>query len=104
MPTRCVGFIRSTHARPDPLIIFLIVLAIGVAIGFIVHQVAGTSWLSRQVVGETRSLITSALIGVAGSFIGYHLALMLRLTGQIVPFLIAAVAAAAILMGWRMIR
>jgi hypothetical protein len=90
--------------RTDPLITFLVILAIGIAAGFIFERFAGRSWLSRQIAGQTRSLVTGALIGIAGSFIGYHLALLLRLTGTIVPFLIAAVGAAVVLWGWRMAR
>ena len=90
--------------RADPVVTFLVILAIGVAAGFIFQRFAGPSWLSRQIAGETRGLVTSALVGIAGSFTGYHIAGLLGLTGPVVPFVIAAAGAAAVLWGWRMIR
>jgi uncharacterized membrane protein YeaQ/YmgE (transglycosylase-associated protein family) len=53
-----------------------------------------------------RVYVTSALVGIAGSFIGFHIASLLRLSGpgSIVPFICAAVGAAVILLGWRMIK
>jgi uncharacterized membrane protein YeaQ/YmgE (transglycosylase-associated protein family) len=55
---------------------------------------------------RARVYVTSALVGVAGSFIGFHLASLLRLSGpgSIVPFICAAVGAAVTLLGWRMIK
>ena len=47
--------------RVDPFVTFLVILAIGIAAGFIFHRLAGPSWLSRQIAGETRSLVTGAL-------------------------------------------
>jgi hypothetical protein len=90
--------------RADPLVTFLVILAIGIAVGFLVQGAWGSSWLSRQFGGQNRSLVTSALIGIAGSFIGYHLALIVGLTGAIIPFVIAAIGAAAVLWGSRMVR
>src|SRR5208283_5106592 len=58
----------------DPVTSFVIVLLIGIVAGFLFDRIAGPGWLSRQVSGSTRGLATSALVGVAGSFIGYHLA------------------------------
>jgi uncharacterized membrane protein YeaQ/YmgE (transglycosylase-associated protein family) len=63
----------------DPSVNFLLVLVIGV--------------------------ITSALIGVAGAFVGYHVAILLALGGGIVTSVIAAVVGAAVvLLGWRMAK
>jgi uncharacterized membrane protein YeaQ/YmgE (transglycosylase-associated protein family) len=50
-------------------------------------------------------MITSALVGVAGAFFGYHVAMLLALGGGIVASVIAAAAGAAVvLFGWRMAR
>ena len=90
----------------DPIISFIIVLLIGIVAGWLAQWVTGTSWLSRQITGKGRVYVTSALVGVAGAFIGFHIALLLKLSapGSIVPFAAAAAGAAVILLAWRMIR
>lgn len=46
--------------------------------------------------------ITSALVGVAGAFVGYHIAVLLALGGGLVTSVIAAAAGAAVvLFVWR---
>ncbi len=89
--------------RLDPTITFLLVLVIGIAAGLIFDRFAGPGWLTRQIAGARRSLVTSALIGVAGAFIGYHLAVLAKFAGA--PALIgAAVGALVVLWVWRMVR
>jgi uncharacterized membrane protein YeaQ/YmgE (transglycosylase-associated protein family) len=89
----------------DPSVTFLLVLAIGVIAGFLFDRLAGPSWLARQFSGSTRGIVTSALIGVAGAFVGYHIAMLLALGGGIVTSVIAAViGAAVVLFGWRMAK
>ena len=61
------------HAT-DPAVLFVLVLAIGIVAGVLFDRLAGPSWLARQFSGSTRGMITSALVGVAGSFVGYHVA------------------------------
>jgi hypothetical protein len=50
----------------------LIVVVIGIVAGLAFNRY-GRSWWARNVGGGTRSDITSALVGIAGSFIGFHL-------------------------------
>jgi uncharacterized membrane protein YeaQ/YmgE (transglycosylase-associated protein family) len=89
----------------DPVVTFLLVLAIGVIAGLLFDRLAGPSWLARQFSGSTRSIVTSALVGVAGAFVGYHIAMLLALGGGIVTSVIAAaVGAAVVLFGWRMAK
>jgi uncharacterized membrane protein YeaQ/YmgE (transglycosylase-associated protein family) len=89
----------------DPSVTFLLVLAIGVIAGFLFDRLAGPSWLARQFSGSTRGIVTSALIGVAGAFVGYHIAMLLAPGGGILTSVIAAVIGAAIvLFGWRMTK
>ena len=89
----------------DPAVSFLLVLAIGVVAGVLFDRLAGPSWLARQFSGSTRGIITSALVGVAGAFVGYHIAILLALGGGIVSSVIAAAAGAAVLLfGWRMAK
>lgn len=94
------------NSLSDPAVSFIIVLLIGIVAGWLAQWVTGTSWLSKQITGTGRVYATSALVGVAGSFIGFHIASLLRLStsGSIVPFIAAAVGAAVILWGWRAIK
>jgi uncharacterized membrane protein YeaQ/YmgE (transglycosylase-associated protein family) len=88
----------------DPVVTFLLVLVIGIVAGILFDRLAGPSWLARQFAGSTRGVITSALVGVAGAFVGYHIA-MLALGGGLVTMVIAAAAGAAVvLLGWRMAK
>jgi uncharacterized membrane protein YeaQ/YmgE (transglycosylase-associated protein family) len=89
--------------RFDPTTTFFIVLAIGAVLGLVFNRFFGRGWLARQVTGG-RHYLTSALIGVAGSFIGYHLAIMLRVGAGWPQLIGAALGALAVLWLWRMAR
>ena len=58
----------------DAVLTFLLVLAIGIVAGILFDRLAGPSRLARQFSGSARGIITSALVGVAGAFVGYHIA------------------------------
>jgi uncharacterized membrane protein YeaQ/YmgE (transglycosylase-associated protein family) len=89
----------------DPIVTFLLVLVIGVAAGILFDRLAGPSWLARQFSGTTRGIITSALVGVAGAFVGYHIAMLAVLGGGLVTSVVAAaVGAAVVLFAWRMAK
>lgn len=89
----------------SPAVTFLIVLVIGIVAGLLYDRVAGPGWLSRQVAGKRRGMVTSSLVGIAGAFIGYHLALLARLAmGGYGGFIGAVIGAAVILYAWRMAR
>lgn len=89
----------------EPIVTFLLVLVIGVVAGILFDRLAGPSWLARQLSGSTRGIITSALVGVAGAFVGYHIAVLLALGGGLVTSVIAAAAGAAVvLFSWRMAK
>lgn len=89
----------------DPVATFLLVLVIGTVAGILFDRLAGPSWLARQFSGSTRGIITSALVGVAGAFVGYYIAVLLGLGGGLVTSVIAAVAGAAVvLFAWRMAK
>lgn len=92
------------HAT-DPVVTFLLVLVIGVAAGLLFDRLAGPSWLARQFSGSTRGIVTSALVGVAGAFVGFHIGLLLALSGGLVTTVVAAaVGAAVVLFAWRMAK
>ena len=89
----------------DPVVTFLLVLATGIVVGVVLDRLVGRSWLARHFSGSTRGTITSALIGVAGAFIGYHISVLLMLrTGLITSVIAAAIGAAAVIFAWRMAK
>jgi uncharacterized membrane protein YeaQ/YmgE (transglycosylase-associated protein family) len=89
----------------DPVLTFFLVPVIGIAAGILFDRLAGPSWLARQFSGSTRGIITSALVGVAGAFVGYHIAVLFALGGGLVTLVIAAAAGAAVtLLAWRMVK
>src|SRR4030081_329832 len=89
----------------DPIVTFLLVLVIGIVIGILFDRLAGPSWLARQFSGSTRTIITSSLVGVAGAFVGYHIAVLLALGSGLGTSVIAAAAGAAVvLFAWRMAK
>jgi hypothetical protein len=94
---------ENANMNLNPMVSFLIVLAIGVVGGLVLDQLAGPGWFKRQIAGAVPSMVTSALVGVAGAFVGFHLALSLKLS--VVAALVGAVAGtAAVLLGWRTVR
>ncbi len=89
----------------DPVLTFIIVLLIGIVAGIAFQRTARASWLSRQIAGGRRADLTAALVGIAGAFIGFHLAALIFLAGgMLVVFLGAILGAVLILWGWREIR
>ena len=88
------------HAT-DPAVLFVLVLAIGIVAGILFDRLAGPSWLARQFSGSTRGMITSALVGVAGSFVGYHVAMLALGDGLTISVIAAAAGAAVVLFVWR---
>lgn len=92
--------------RINPALAFFIIIAIGIIAGVIFDRVAGPGWLSRQITGPMRGLVTSSLVGIAGSFIGFHLAALLAISaaGGLLPFVLAALGAALVLWLWRIMR
>ena len=88
--------------RIDAALTLIIILAIGIVAGLIFDRIAGPGWLTRQIAGSTRGMVTSSLVGIAGAFIGYH-AVALAAPGN-VAFIGAIAGAAAVLWIWRMMR
>lgn len=88
----------------DPAVLFIMILAIGIVGGVLFDRLAGPSWLARQFSGSTRGIATSALVGVAGAFVGYHIAILALGGGLMTSVIAAAVGAAAVLFLWRMAK
>ena len=90
----------------DPTVTFTIVILIGILVGWLMQRMPRTSWLSKQIAGGNRVLVTSALVGIAGSFIGFHIASLSGLSsgGSIALFICAAIGAAVVVWAWRTLR
>lgn len=89
----------------DPAVTFIVILAIGIAAGLLFDRLAGPSWLARQFSGSNRGIITSALVGIAGALMGYHIAVLLALgAGLLMAVIAAALGAAVVLFAWRMAK
>jgi hypothetical protein len=79
---------------------FLIILIIGIVAGLFFNRYA-RSWLARLGT-TTRSDITAALVGIAGSFIGFHISVILGLLpSPLMHYIVAAVGAFVVLWLWR---
>lgn len=81
---------------------FVVVLLIGIVVGLVFNRY-WRSWLGRQTAAATGvGDVTYALVGIAGSFIGFHLAVILGLLPTpLMLYLCAAVGAAVTLWLWR---
>jgi uncharacterized membrane protein YeaQ/YmgE (transglycosylase-associated protein family) len=90
----------------DPIVILLILLLIGIVAGFLAQRFFPTSWISQQISGRHRGTVTSMLVGIAGSFVGFNVGGLLNLarSGALVPFVAAAIGAVLVLWGWKAIR
>jgi uncharacterized membrane protein YeaQ/YmgE (transglycosylase-associated protein family) len=93
------------NSLADPFVTFIIVVLIGIVAGLLAQRILRTSWISEQIAGR-RGIVTGALVGIAGSFIGFNLGALLGLasSGQIALFIAAAVGAGLVLWGWKTIR
>lgn len=79
----------------------IVVLAIGIVAG-IVFARRGPSWLGRMGGSGTAGEITSALVGIAGAFMGFHLAVILGLLPTPLLLYLGAVAGAVLTLWlWR---
>jgi uncharacterized membrane protein YeaQ/YmgE (transglycosylase-associated protein family) len=92
----------SYAMRTDPVATFVLLLVIGIVAGLIFDRFAGPGWLTRQIAGSTRGMVTSSLIGIAGAFIGFHLVTFMA--GGYAPFIGAVIGAAVVLWLWRVMR
>lgn len=87
----------------NPAVTFLLVIVVGIAVGLLLYRYAGSNWLN-QLTGTRRGQLTSALVGIAGAFIGYHLAILFGTVGTGLNLIFAAAVAALLVWGWRTIK
>jgi|RhiMethySRZTD1v2_1073278.scaffolds.fasta_scaffold01363_33 uncharacterized membrane protein YeaQ/YmgE (transglycosylase-associated protein family) len=85
----------------DPALSIVLVMVVGAVCGAIAEGL-----LNRGANARTRQLLTYALVGIAGAFLGFHGAMLagLGVMQPIVPFLITAVVASLVLLGWNATR
>jgi uncharacterized membrane protein YeaQ/YmgE (transglycosylase-associated protein family) len=78
----------------------LIILLIGVVAGLVFNRYS-RSWLAR-IGGSSRSDLTSALVGIAGAFIGFHISVIASLLpSPLMHYVLAVVGAVLVLWLWR---
>jgi hypothetical protein len=83
------------------LAILVIVTAIGIGAGLAFNRY-GQGWWSRHVGGSTRSNVTSALVGIGGAFIGFHVGVVLGLLpSPLMLYGAAVIGALLVLWAWR---
>jgi uncharacterized membrane protein YeaQ/YmgE (transglycosylase-associated protein family) len=87
----------------SPGVVLLILLVIGILAGLLFDRFAGPGWFSRQIAGKNRLMVTSSLVGIAGSFVGYHVAVLIGILGA-AALIGAVVGAAIVLWGWRAVK
>ena len=77
----------------NPVVTLILIILIGAIIG----------WLYEKQTHSPHGYITSALVGVAGSYTGFHLAALLTLPNYVatIRLIAAAVGALIILWAWR---
>jgi uncharacterized membrane protein YeaQ/YmgE (transglycosylase-associated protein family) len=74
----------------------IVILAIGIIVGLMFSRY-GRGWLGRHTGGATgMGDVTYALVGIAGSFIGFHIAVILGVLPTPLMLYFAAIAGAAI--------
>jgi hypothetical protein len=80
---------------------FLVLVIIGAGIGFAMNRY-GRSWLGRHVADATGvGDITYALVGIAGSFMGFHVGVIVALLNAFILYLFAGAGAALTVWLWR---
>jgi hypothetical protein len=80
---------------------FIIVVVIGIVVGLLFNR-RGRSWLGRQVADATGAGdVTYSLVGIAGSFMGFHIGVILGLLPSVLLYLAAAIGAAVTIYLWR---
>ncbi len=78
----------------------LIILLIGVVAGLFFNRYS-RSWLAR-IGASSRSDLTSALVGIAGAFIGFHVSVIIGLLpSPLMHYVLAIVGAVLVLWLWR---
>ena len=79
----------------------IIIVIIGIVAGLVFNRY-GQSWLAGSVGSTRRTDITTALVGIAGAFIGFHIGVVLELLPlPLMQYLLAVIGALVVLWAWR---
>jgi hypothetical protein len=80
---------------------FILLVLIGIIVGVFINR-AGRGWLGRQVAEVTGvGDVTYALIGIAGSFMGFHIGVILELLPTLLLYVAAIAGAFLTVILWR---
>jgi uncharacterized membrane protein YeaQ/YmgE (transglycosylase-associated protein family) len=80
---------------------FILLVLIGIIAGLVVNR-GGRGWLGRRVAEATGvGDVTYSLIGIAGSFMGFHIGVILEILPSILLYLAAIAGAFLTLILWR---
>ncbi len=83
------------------ILTFIILIVIGIVIGLLFNR-RGRSWLGRQVADATGAGdVTYSLVGIAGSFMGFHVGVILGLLPTMMLYVAAIIGAALTIWLWR---
>jgi hypothetical protein len=83
------------------LMTFIILILIGVIVGLLFNR-RGRSWIGRQVADATGAGdVTYSLVGIAGSFMGFHVGVILGLLPSMLLYVLAILGAALTIFLWR---
>jgi hypothetical protein len=73
---------------------FILLIVIGIIVGVLFNR-RGRSWLGRQVADATGAGdVTYSLVGIAGSFMGFHVGVILGLLPSMMLYVAAIIGAA----------
>jgi uncharacterized membrane protein YeaQ/YmgE (transglycosylase-associated protein family) len=80
---------------------FIILIVIGIVAGVLFNR-RGRTWLGRQVADATGAGdVTYSLVGIAGSFMGFHVGVILGLLPTMMLYIAAIIGAVLTIWLWR---
>ena len=80
---------------------FILLIVIGIVVGVLFNR-RGRTWLGRQVADATGAGdVTYSLVGIAGSFMGFHVGVILGLLPSMMLYVAAIIGAALTIWLWR---
>ena len=79
----------------------MIIVLLGIMCGLVFSRY-GQGWFARHVTGTRHTNFTTALVGIAGAFIGFHIGVVLQLVPlPLMQYLLSVVCALVVLWLWR---
>lgn len=83
------------------ILTFIVLVAIGIIVGLLFNR-RGRSWIGRQVADATGAGdVTYSLVGIAGSFMGFHIGVILGLLPSLFLYVVAILGAVLTIFLWR---